>query len=660
MTLDQLRLAARGAALPDSERLWQALLQRAPGDPEALFGVGNAASARGDSAAAASSFELALRTSPQHFGLLNNLGLVYEKLGRLTDAESLFRQAMQASPSAFAAVANLAQNLYQQKRYGEASVLFDRLAPHTIKEPSFNANRGVCLAYAQRFEEADKALQLALRQAPDRVVVKRDLALVRTKQRRWADAVRLLEEVHAMLPDDIATVSMLEGARSQIADWRDLPLRQVLIDAVTGPEAESLPPIDPFIFLTWTDDPAVHLAAARCWTHQVKQQASEPAPAPRPRAAGQPLRVGFVSSDFTNHPVNRLVLGLVERIDPARFTLVAYSTHPYPETPLRKRLRATMTTFREIGQLGPAQQAAQIRDDDIDILIDLNGYTNGQAHDLIARHPAPLQINYLGYTGTLGTAACDCIVTDRYSFPEDERASYTEAPLFIEPCYLPSDPLREQGSLLTLPGRSEYGLPPGVTVLAAFSACYKIAPTLYDVWMRVLHKVPDSVLWIRSESALAEENLRREAQLRGIGGDRLVFANKDLLPRYFARFQLADLLLDTFPFGGHTTVNDALFAGVPVLTLAGRSFASRASASQLLAAGLPELVAGTIEHYESLAVELATDASRRREFAQRLRRNRQTLPLFDMDRYARTFADALTKEWNQRFSAAAPAPATPG
>ena len=416
MALDQLRLAARGAAPPDGERLWQVLLQRAPGDPEALFGLGNAASARGDSAAAAACFETALRASPRHFGLLNNLGLVYEKLGRLTEAEGLFRQAMQASPSAFAAVANLAQNLYQQKRYGDASVLFDKLAPHTIKEPSFNANRGVCLAYAQRFEEAEKALELALQQAPDRVLIKRDLALVRTKQRRWAEAVRLLDEVHAALPDDIATISMLEGARSQIADWRDLALRRVLIDAVTGPEAESLPPLDPFMFLTWTDDPAVHLAAARCWTRQVKERVREPAPAPRPRAAGQPLRVGFVSSDFTNHPVNRLLLGLVERLDPARFTLVAYSTHPHPDTPLRKRLRARMATFREIGQLGPTQQAAQIRDDAIDILIDLNGYTSGQAHDLIARRPAPLQINYLGYTGTLGTTDCDLIVTDRYSF----------------------------------------------------------------------------------------------------------------------------------------------------------------------------------------------------------------------------------------------------
>jgi predicted O-linked N-acetylglucosamine transferase (SPINDLY family) len=659
MSVDQLRLAARGAALMDGERLWQALLQRVPGDPEALFGLGNAASARGDSAAAASRFEMGLRGSPRHFGLLNNLGLVYEKLGRLTDAEDVFRQAMETNPSAFAAVANLAQNLYQQKRHGEASVLFDKLASHTIKEPSFNANRGVCLAYVQRFDEAEKALQLALRQAPERVLIKRDLALVRTKQGRWADAVGLLEEVHAALPDDIATVSMLEGARSQIADWHDLTLRRVLIDAVTGPEAASLPPLDPFMFLTWTDDPAVHLAAARCWTHQLKQRASEPAPTPRARAAGQPLRVGFVSSDFTNHPVNRLLLGLVERLDPDRFTLVAYSTHPHPDTPLRKRLRATMAIFREIGRLGPAQQEMQIRDDGIDILIDLNGYTSGQPHDLIARRAAPLQINYLGYTGTLGTAACDCIVTDRYSLPEAEQAFYTEAPLFIEPCYLPSDPLREQGTLLTLPGRSEYGLPSGVTVLAAFSACYKITPQVYDVWMRVLHKVPDSVLWLRSDGGVADENLREEAQRRGIGAARLVFAIKELLPRYFARFQLADLLLDTYPFGGHTTVNDALFAGVPVLTLAGRSFASRASGSQLIAAGLPELVAENIEQYESLAVALARDAGRRREIAEHLRKNRQTLRLFDMDRYARTFADALTNAWNQRFNAGAIAPAAP-
>jgi predicted O-linked N-acetylglucosamine transferase (SPINDLY family) len=655
-----LRLRARGMAPDVAAPLWQALLAQVPGDPEALFGLGNAASARGDFAAAVEHFSNAVTANPRHFGLLNNLGLAYEKLGRLTDAEAAYRRALVVRPDALPPVANLAQNLFQQKRFTEASVYFDQLAPHTIDDAPFNANRGVCLAEAHRYADAEKALLRAIELAPDRTMPKRDLALVYIRQRRWPDAARLLELVHAADADDLVALMMLEVSRTHIADWSALADRATLMAVIQRPDALDLPPIDPFIFLTWTDDPALHLAAAKVWMRQNAARAAAAAPQMVPYTPGQPLRMGFISSDFTNHPVTRLLLGLVERMDPRRFALYAYSTHAHADSPLRTRLATRMAGFREITGMGPVQRAAQVRDDGIHILVDLNGYTAGQANDLIAMRPAPLQVNFLGYTGTLGTAACDLIVADTYCIPAAERGYYSEEPLYVDPCYLPSDPLRDEGNLIVQPSRSEYGLPRDATVLSAFSACYKITPEFYDVWMRVLHKVPDAVLWLRGSRPEAEANLRAEAAKRGIDPARLVFAERDSLPRYMSRWRLADLMLDTFPFGAHTTVNDALFAGVPVLTLAGRSFSSRASGSQVIAAGLPELVTTHVADYEALAIELATNAQRRAELRARLRTAGATSALFDMDRYATSFADAMSAAWQRRFSATMPGPAGTG
>jgi predicted O-linked N-acetylglucosamine transferase (SPINDLY family) len=241
----------------------------------------------------------------------------------------------------------------------------------------------------------------------------------------------------------------------------------------------------------------------------------------------------------------------------------------------------------------------------------------------------------------MGASYYDYVVTDEMATPASEQANFSERLAYLGACYLPSDSRRVCSE--PAPSRANYGLPEGSVVFAAQSAPYKILPEMFDAWMRLLREVDSSVLWLRSMLPLAEENLRREAVRRGVDGVRLVFAPREPVERYLARFRLADLYLDTYPFGAHTTVNDALFAGLPVLTLAGRGMAARASASQLVAAGLPELIAATHDEYAATALDLGRDHARLGELTTRLRNNRSSNPLFDMQSYTRRFEEMLLR-----------------
>ena len=282
--------------------------------------------------------------------------------------------------------------------------------------------------------------------------------------------------------------------------------------------------------------------------------------------------------------------------------------------------------------------ATQIRADSISILFDLTGHTGHSRPDVFAARPAPIQVNFLGYAGTLGAPYHDYIVTDDYTTPAGEQEHFAERFLPLAGCYVPSDPAR---TVSALPARSTYGLPADAFVLMSQAAPYKIVPEMFDLWARLVAGIEGSVLWLRPMRPEAEAYLRKEASRRGITEGRLIFAPNEALPQYLARYALADLYLDTFPFGSHTTVNDALFAGLPVLTLAGRSMAARASASQVRAAGLPELIATSHRDYESIALGLGRERAGLQALTSRLRSEGRAGALFDMDAYARRFETAL-------------------
>ena len=659
MTADPQQLAAAKreavrrseANAPDADAAWERVLALAPGDPEAHYALGQRAGDRGDFAAAAKHLRAALARLPRHPQLRASLALALEESGALEEAEALWR-ALKADAAAapLAPSAQLARNLTRQRRYADALALFDAAARRgELRHPLLVAAHAACLAQAGRVDAADAAFRRALGAAavPG---VHREYAAFLHRHKRYADAAAVLDQAGAPIADDLLATSILLACRLQLADWPDYDaLRARVVDGVAANRGRATDIVPAFDFVTICDDPALQLAAARGWS------ASEiagvaPAP-PRPRGAGTKLRLGFVSSDFGNHPVGRLAVALLERLDRDAFDVVACVTAEEPREAFRLRVERAVDRFVVLDRRDSAHSARVLAALDLDVLFDLNGYSGGEAVRIFAHRPARLQVNFLGYTGTLAATPYDGIVCDAYCLPASREACYTESPIRIAPCYLPSDPSRvaDDGPLT----RSMYGLPETGIVFCAFAAVAKIVPAMFDAWMRLLRDVSGSVLWLRHMPDDRAARLRAEAARRGIAGARLVIAPPDAVPRYLARFALADLFVDSAPFGSHTTVNDALFSGVPVVTLAGESFAGRASASQLAALDLHALIASDLDDYVAIAQRLATSQTERAGVAARLRDAGARAALFDMDGYARRFEAAI----RDAVARAAPPPA---
>jgi predicted O-linked N-acetylglucosamine transferase (SPINDLY family) len=359
-----------------------------------------------------------------------------------------------------------------------------------------------------------------------------------------------------------------------------------------------------------------------------------------------------VSSDFREHPVAALLAEVWERHDRTRLTTCAYSIGPRVASPQRTRIEAAFDRFVECSADSIEQTARRIEADGIEVLLDLNGYTTYAKSEILALRPAPLQINWLGYLGTLGAPWYDYVLTDRFAAPPELQPFFSERFLYLPDCYCPSDTQRPVAA--RTPERAACGLPEQGLVLCCFNATYKILPAVFDVWMRLLLAVPGSVLWLAPGNATARANLQREAAARGVAPERLVFAPRVSLPEHLARHAHADLFLDTTPYNAGTTANDALFMGVPVLTCAGATMASRVAGSQLHAIGLPELVTTSLSDYEALALALATEPARLQACRQRLLAQRATYPLFDMARFTRALDDLLLTAWENRHSPASP------
>ena len=412
-------------------------------------------------------------------------------------------------------------------------------------------------------------------------------------------------------------------------------------------DADADDAMNAFAALSMPLSPEQQLRVAQRWARDLARDFISRAPGAQP-ARRDTLRVGYVSSDFRAHATASLLAEVWERHDRTRIATTAYSIGPPERSALRTRIEAAFDRFVDCSGDPPDQIARRIADDGIEVLIDLNGYTTHSKSELFALKPAPVQLSWLGYLGTLGAPWYDYVLTDRIAAPPELQPLFTERFLYLPDCYCPSDTKRPIAPVA--PSREACGLPEHALVLCCFNASYKILPAVFDVWMRLLARVPGSVLWLSPASATACENLRREAGVRGVDRQRLVFAPRVSLPEHLARHVHADLFLDTTPYNAGTTANDALFMGVPVLTCAGETLASRVAASQLHAIGLRELVTTSLADYEALALALASAPERLQQLRHRLATNRHRYPLFDMGRFTAALDDLLHSAWENRPS----------
>jgi predicted O-linked N-acetylglucosamine transferase (SPINDLY family) len=426
---------------------------------------------------------------------------------------------------------------------------------------------------------------------------------------------------------------------------------------VRAARGDAQAPVTPFGALTLPLSATELRSVAAGHARQAERRARALCPHARPArsAPGERparLKIGYASADFHDHATAHLMAGLFAAHDRSRFEIRLYSYGRADASEWRQRLVAGSDAFVDIAGLGLCEAASRVRDDGVDVLVDLKGFTRDGRPELFALRPAPVQVNYLGYPGTMGAPWYDAFVTDAVCSPPGSEAQFAERLVYLPGSYQVND--RDQAIAETAPSRAECGLPESAFVYCCFNQTYKIEPAVFDVWMRILERVPGSVLWLFRSHAEAEANLRREAERRGVDPYRLVFAGKLPKAEHLARHRHADLFLDTLRVNAHTTASDALWAGVPVLTCPGEAFQSRVAASLLHAVGLAELAVPDLAAYEETAIRLGQGGSggegggELAEVKARLAANRLSCALFDTERTARNLERAYDALWAAR------------
>jgi predicted O-linked N-acetylglucosamine transferase (SPINDLY family) len=626
---------------------WWHALEADPDNAEASFHLGNLNLEGGRHGAALIHYERALRGAPEQASIRNNLGLCYKALGAFDRAEACYRAVLAEEPAQPDALVNLANLLFSGERYAEAVAITDRIpaSPHAGRT-STRLVRALAQERSGDSAAAERTLAAAVRDRPDDATLSAYLGTLYMRSQRYVEADEFLSRSVSLAPESAYALSMLAHVRQQQCAWPGLQDLFARLEALLSSQrGEGAVPVDAFSALAMPLSPLALLHVAQRWARMHATHRADPPVVDIAR--GERLRVAFVSSNFRDHATMHLSAEFWEKIDRSRLEMFAYSLRS-SDDPFQRRARAAFEHFADVSSESTFRIAQRIRDDRIAILIDRNGYTLHAREGIFALRPAPIQINCIGFPGTLGADWYDYIFTDRFSLPDHLRRYYSERPLYMPHTTFPSDTTRLPSG--PAPSRAACGLPEQGFVFCCFNHAYKILPEVFAAWMRLLARVPQSVLWLLDTGAEAKQNLRREAAAAGLAPERLIFAPRLAVGAHLARHAAADLFLDTFPYGAHTTANDALLAGLPLLTQAGETLASRIAGSQLAAIGLPELITDRLADYEALALALATDAPRLAGYRQRLAHNRHRLPLFDMDRYARDFEEAMERIWAERAS----------
>jgi predicted O-linked N-acetylglucosamine transferase (SPINDLY family) len=596
-----------------------------PGDAEALFGRATALKLMGRLDEAHAGYDAVLTKMPGAPGALNNRGEVLLGLDRPDEALADFERALSLKPDFTPARLGRGIALQRLNRQADALEEFNRtLAVWSDSEDGF-FHRALALAALGDSEAAVRDYDQVIALRPDSVAAINNRAALLLNLKRFAEAVRGYRQLEQAMPGNAHSLNGLATVALHSCDWsREAEFREQLAAAVQAGRRE----IQPGTLLGYSGDPALMLACARNFT---KAFPSSKPPGRANPFSGERIKLAYVSANFCSHAMPRLMAGVFERHDRHRFEVIAISFAVDDGSSMRARLKSAFDQFHDVRLCGERQIAGRIADLKVDIAVDLMGHTLDARTGIFALRPAPVQVNYMGYPGTLGTNFYDAIIADAIVAPLAQQPFYSEKIVQLPDTYWTTDDRRPEPG--PAPSRAQAGLPAGGFVFCCFNNNWKITAALFDIWMRLLKGVPDSVLWLLKDNEEAAARLCREAASRGVEPERLVFAPRVSPEEHLARHRLADLFLDTLPYNAHTTASDALWVGVPLVTLMGESFQGRVAASILSAIGLSELIAETPENYESLALALATDGPRLAALREKLAAKRKTAPLFDTARF---------------------------
>lgn len=537
-------------------------------------------------------------------------------------AEARLREALDVVSERPSALVNLSLALLPQQKLDEAETVARRATEVAPDDGDTWSALASVLLRRGILDAALGAIERAVALAPDDPQKLTARAAILASMGRYEAAIAGFEAGLRADPADASVRANLVSAKRHACDWRNLEAETArLLEQVRGEDAA----IDPFILLTMPSTAADRLACARRYS-------ARNYPPMRPlwrgeRYGHERIRVAYLSPDFREHPMAYVMAGVVERHDRDRFEVYGFSLGSDDGSPFRSRIMRSFERFFDVSAKSDAEVAQVLRGEEIDIAVDLAGYTVGGRPRVYAMRPAPVQVNFLGYPGTTGSPAIDYIVADPVVIPADQRIHYSEKVVWLPGSYFPNDDKR--AIAIETPTRQAEGLPETGFVFGSFNNSYKITPEIFDVWMGLLRDVEASVLWLKSGDGAVADNLRREALVRGIAAERLVFARRVPLDEHLARHRLADLMLDTPLYNAHTTACDALWAGAPFLTLSGETFPARAATSILLALDMPELVTQSMDAYAETAIRLAHRPPELASIRDKIAANRATAALFD-------------------------------
>src|SRR3974390_410871 len=653
----------RGNALYELKRYEEALasyekaLVLNPNFADAWVGRGNALIQLKHCDEAIAAFDKALAGKPNLENAWLGRGNVLYELNRYDAAFAAYDKALALKPNLENAWFGRGNVLYELKRYDEAFAAYDEALALKADLAEAWLGRGNVFTDLKRHDEAIAAYEKALALKPDlaeawvgrgnvfthlkrydeacaaydkALALKSDLegawlgrGNVFFDLKRYDEAFVAYDKAFAIKPDLVGVEGARLRSKMDSCNWDNFASDcNHLIGSVKSNKTNTLP----FVLLEINSSVEDQFNCAELWV-----QKNYP-PAIKPFWAGElykhdKIRIGYVSADFRQHPVAYLMAGVFECHNKSRFDVVAISIGPKDNSELRQRLDRSFDKFIDASALSVDEIATKIKNAEIDILIDLNGFTQNARTEVFARRPAPIQVNYLGYLGTMGAEYIDYIVADRTVIPETQKHLYMEKIIYLPNSFQPTDRQRHISDKIFM--RADCGLPQEGFVFCNFNPHYKIHPDVFDFWVRILMRVNGSVLWLVAGNPTTESNLKKEALVRGVNAERLIFAPPVPLPEHQARLRLADLFLDTLPYNAGATASDTLWAGIPLLTCIGDTFVGRMAASVLEAISLPELITTTPEAYERMAVDLATHPEKLAAIRHKLAENRLTTPLFN-------------------------------
>ena len=601
--LNQALEALRNSSLEMSEAYLKEALILELNNPHTLRLLGVVAAQRAEYQKAIEFFLASIDAFPENAVAHSNLGNVYAKLRQFDQALSAYEQAALLDPQDAETWSNAGIVFFELKRFEEAVALYDKALAINPNYAEALCNKGNALDELKRYEEAIDCYEKALSINPNI---------------DWAPGVWM----HLKL---------------KVSSWENLEANiEVLLAKITAGEKVS----NPFPLLAMSDDPILHRQASEIFAHYQYPSNSALGPMTKyPR--GEKIRIGYFSADFHNHATGYLLAELIELHDKKQFELIGISFGPNQDDEMRTRLKKSFDQLIDASAMSDIEIAQLSRDLKIDIAVDLKGFTQNCRTGIFAYRAAPIQLSYLGYPGTMSTNYIDYLIADQTLIPQEAQQAYSEKIAYLPNSYQANDRKRVVSDKQFT--KAELGLPEQGFIFCSFNNNYKILPATFESWMRILKAVDGSVLWLYEDNAAAANHLRQEAEKRGVHPSRLVFAKRMPLAEHLARHQLADLFIDAFPCNAHTTASDALWAGLPVLTLMGNAFASRVAASLLNAIELPELITSTPQAYEALAIEIAKNPAKLAALKQKLASNRLTTPLFDTPQFTKDLERAYVQ-----------------